>query len=145
MMAQADRDGTGSGRHSADRLRRPKPDDAAIPERPEEAGGRGPSPRATGQRGRLHIQGEARGHGTQSRSYKMTIKLDPAAMPDKTIDFQIDEGPDDAKGKTSKGIYKFDGDDKFIFCMRPIGERPDKFEMVGFEQILSELKRKKSS
>ncbi len=78
-----------------------------------------------------------------SRSYKMTIKLDPAALPDKTIDFQIDEGPDDAKGKTSKGIYKFDGDDKFIFCMRPIGERPTKFEMVGFEQILSELKRKK--
>jgi uncharacterized protein (TIGR03067 family) len=78
-----------------------------------------------------------------SRSYKMTIKLDPAALPDKTIDFQIDEGPDDAKGRTSKGIYKFDGDDKFIFCMRPMGERPTKFEMVGFEQILSELKRKK--
>ena len=26
-----------------------------------------------------------------SRSYKMTIKLDPAAVPDKSIDFQIDE------------------------------------------------------
>jgi uncharacterized protein (TIGR03067 family) len=78
-----------------------------------------------------------------SRTYKMTIKIDASAKPDKTIDFQIDEGPDDTKGKTSKGIYKFDGDDKFIFCMRPMGERPDKFEMVGFEQILSELKRKK--
>ena len=78
-----------------------------------------------------------------SRSYKMTIKLDTAAVPDKTIDFQIDEGPDDAKGRTSKGIYKFDGDDKFIFCMRPMGDRPTKFEMVGFEQILTELKRKK--
>lgn len=78
-----------------------------------------------------------------SRSYRMTVKIDADAKPEKTIDFQIDEGPDDAKGKTSKGIYKFDGEDKFIFCMRPRGERPDKYEMIGFEQILSELKRKK--
>lgn len=78
-----------------------------------------------------------------SRSYKMTLKLDASAKPEKTIDFQIDEAPDDAKGKTSKGIYKFDGDDKMIFCMRPMGERPTQYEMVGFEQILVELKRKK--
>jgi uncharacterized protein (TIGR03067 family) len=78
-----------------------------------------------------------------SRSYKMTVKLDPAAKPEKTLDFQIDEGPDDAKGKTSKAIYKFEGDDTFIFCMRPEGERPDKYEQVGFEQILSKLTRKK--
>lgn len=78
-----------------------------------------------------------------SRSYKMTIKLDPAAVPDKTIDFHIDEAPDTAKGQTSKGIYKFDGDDTLIFCFRPMGERPTKYEMEGFEQILTELKRKK--
>ena len=78
-----------------------------------------------------------------SRSYKMTVKIDPAAKPEKTLDFHIDEGPDDAKGKTSKAIYKFDGDDTFIFCMRPEGERPDKYEQIGFEQILSTLKRKK--
>jgi uncharacterized protein (TIGR03067 family) len=80
-----------------------------------------------------------------TRSYKMTIKIDPAAKPEKTIDFKIDEGPDDAKGKTSKGIYKFEDDgNTFIFCMRPEGERPSKYEQVGFEQILSKLKRKKS-
>ncbi len=45
-----------------------------------------------------------------SRTYEMTVKIDSAAKPDKTIDFEIDESPDDAKGKTSKGIYKFDGD-----------------------------------
>src|ERR1700733_1123993 len=43
-----------------------------------------------------------------TRTYKMTVILDTKAKPDKTINFQIDEGPDDAKGKTSKGIYKFD-------------------------------------
>jgi uncharacterized protein (TIGR03067 family) len=78
-----------------------------------------------------------------SRSYKMTVKIDPAAKPEKALDFKIDEGPDDAKGKTSRAIYTFDGDDTFIFCMRPEGERPDKYEQIGFEQILSTLKRKK--
>jgi uncharacterized protein (TIGR03067 family) len=77
-----------------------------------------------------------------TREYKMTVKLDEAAKPNKTIDLHIDEGPDDAKGKTSKGIYKFDGDDKFVFCFTPEAERPTKFEQVGFEQFLTELKRK---
>jgi len=78
-----------------------------------------------------------------SRSYEMTIVLDATVKPEKTIDFKIDEAPDDAKGKTSKGIYKFDGDDKFIFCFRAEGDRPTKYEMVGFEQILTELTRVK--
>jgi uncharacterized protein (TIGR03067 family) len=80
---------------------------------------------------------------TPSRTYEMTVKLDATAKPDKTIDFKIDEGPDDAKGKTSKGIYKWDGDDKFIFCFRPEGDRPDKYEQNGYEQIVTELKRAK--
>ena len=76
----------------------------------------------------------------------MTVKIDPTAKPEKTIDFQIDNGPDDAKGKTSKGIYKFeDENNTFVFCMRPEGDRPDKYEQVGFEQILTKLKRKKAS
>lgn len=79
-----------------------------------------------------------------SRAYKMTVKLDPSARPEKTIDFQIDEGPDDAKGKTSKGIYKFEEDNKtFVFCFRGEGDRPEKYEQIGYEQILSKLQRKK--
>jgi len=78
-----------------------------------------------------------------SRTYEMTITLDATVKPDKTIDFKIEEAPDDAKGKTSKGIYKFDGDDKLIFCFRPEGDRPTKYEQVGFEQILTELTRVK--
>ena len=80
-----------------------------------------------------------------SRTYQMTVTFDDTAKPNKTIDFKIDDGPDDAKGQTSKAIYKFDGDGKFIFCMRPQGERPDKFEQVGMEQFLIELKRRKST
>ncbi len=79
-----------------------------------------------------------------TRSYKMTVKLDPEAKPDKTLDFQIDEAPEDAKGKTAKAIYKFEDDDTFVFCMRSEGDRPTKYEQVGFEQILTKLKRKKS-
>jgi uncharacterized protein (TIGR03067 family) len=76
-----------------------------------------------------------------SREYEMTVTLDATAKPEKTIDFKIDEGPDDAKGKTCKGIYKFGGNDKFIFCFRPEGDRPDKYEQNGYEQILTELTR----
>ncbi|MDG3006334.1 heme-binding protein [Paludisphaera mucosa] len=79
-----------------------------------------------------------------SRSYTMEVSLDPAAKPSKTIDLKIVEGPDDAKDKTSKGIYKFENDDTFVFCFRPEGDRPDAFEQVGFEQFLTTLKRKPS-
>lgn len=78
-----------------------------------------------------------------SRTYEMTVTIDPEAKPEKTIDFKIDEAPDDAKGKTCKGIYKLEGDDKLIWCFRPEGDRPTTYEMVGFEQILGELKREK--
>jgi uncharacterized protein (TIGR03067 family) len=74
-----------------------------------------------------------------SRTYEMTVKIDSTAKPDKTIDFKIDEAPDDAKGKTSKGIYKFDGDDKIVLSFCPMGDRPSTYEQNGYEQILSTL------
>ena len=73
-----------------------------------------------------------------TRTYEMTLKLDPAARPEKTIDFRIDEAPDDAKGQTSKGIYKFVGD-KFAFCFAPMGDRPTEFKREGYEKILTTL------
>ena len=80
-----------------------------------------------------------------SRTYQITVTLDDQAKPDKTIDMHIDEAPEDAKDKTSKGIYKFDGNDKdkLRICFSPEGERPTKFETVENEQYLVELKRKK--
>jgi uncharacterized protein (TIGR03067 family) len=80
-----------------------------------------------------------------NRSYKMTIKVDSKSKPEKSIDFQIDEGPDDAKGKTSKGIYKFDGDDTLTLCFRGEGDRPKEFEQIGFEQNVTKWKRKKAA
>jgi uncharacterized protein (TIGR03067 family) len=80
-----------------------------------------------------------------TRKYTMTVTLDPKAKPDKTIDFKIDEGPDDAKGKTSLGIYKFEGDETLVISFRGEGERPKTYEQVGFEQILVKLKRKKKT
>lgn len=77
-----------------------------------------------------------------SRTYQMTVTLDEAAKPHKTLDLKIDEAPEDAKGKTVKAIYKLDGDDKLSVCFRPEGERPTKFEQVEMEQFLIELKRK---
>lgn len=77
-----------------------------------------------------------------SRTYQITLKLDPEAKPEKTIDFQIDEAPDDAKGKASRGIYKLEGE-KFVFCFAPQGDRPAKYEMEGYEKILVTLTRDK--
>ena len=77
-----------------------------------------------------------------SRTYEMVVTLDPEAKPEKSIDFKIVEGPDDAKGNTSKGIYKFDGE-KFVFCFAPQGDRPTKFEMEGYEKILTTLTKEK--
>ncbi|MFO0889684.1 MAG: TIGR03067 domain-containing protein [Isosphaeraceae bacterium] len=79
-----------------------------------------------------------------SRTYEITVKIDPDAKPEKTMDMHIDEAPEDAKGKTSKAIYKWEDDDTFVFCMRAEGDRPTKYEQIGFEQILTKLKRKKS-
>src|SRR5438477_1255010 len=51
-----------------------------------------------------------------TRSYEMTVTMNPEAKPEKSIDLKIDEGPADAKGQTSPGIYKFEGDDKMVIC-----------------------------
>jgi uncharacterized protein (TIGR03067 family) len=91
------------------------------------------------------IKGKILSIESPNRSYKMTIKLDPKAKPEKSIDFHIDEGPDDAKGKDSKGIYQLEGEDALTLCFSGEGDRPTKFEQIGFEQILTKLKRKKSA
>jgi uncharacterized protein (TIGR03067 family) len=77
-----------------------------------------------------------------SRTYDMTITLDEKAKPERVITFKIDEGPEDAKGKTTKGIYKFDNE-KLILCFRGDEEIPSGYEQIGFEQHLVELKKPK--
>lgn len=101
------------------------------------------TPASDGGKATYTFKGEKLKVVAPSRTYEITVSIDPKAKPEKTIDFKIDEAPDDAKGKTSKGIYKFDGDDKLIWSFRPEGDRPKEYEMVGVEQILSELTREK--
>jgi len=75
--------------------------------------------------------------------YTCKVKLDPAAKPNSTADFEIDDGPEDAKGKTSKAIYKLDGD-KLKFCVsHPGKDRPKDFEQVPDEAVLFEFTKQK--
>ncbi len=75
--------------------------------------------------------------------YTCKVKLDPAAKPNATGDFLIDEGPEDAKGKTSKMIYKLDGDKLTMCVSHPGKDRPKNFEQVPDESVLFELKKQK--
>jgi uncharacterized protein (TIGR03067 family) len=74
--------------------------------------------------------------------YSCKIKVDPKAKP-ATIDLAIDDGPEDAKGKTSKCIYKLDGE-KLILCVSlPGKDRPKEFEQNEGEAYVFELKKEK--
>ena len=53
--------------------------------------------------------------------YTCKVKLDASAKPHPTIDLLIDDGPEEAKGKTSKGLYKLDGE-KLTLCVSAPGE-----------------------
>ena len=104
--------------------------------------GRWSAPAGDGGKVKYTVEGKKLKVVAPSRTYEMTLTLDSEAKPDKTIDFKIVESPDDAKGNTSKGIYKFDGE-KFVFCFAPQGDRPTKFETEGYEKIVVTLTREK--
>jgi len=75
--------------------------------------------------------------------YTCKVKLDPAAKPNATADFLIDDGPEDVKGKTSKAIYKVDADKLTICVSHPGKDRPKDFEQVPDESFLFEFKKQK--
>jgi uncharacterized protein (TIGR03067 family) len=74
--------------------------------------------------------------------YKGKVKLDDKAMPHPTLDIDLTEGPEDAKGKTAKGVYKLEGDKLVISVSHPGHDRPKEFEPVPDEVYLFELKKK---
>ena len=76
------------------------------------------------------------------RDYVCEVTLDPKATPHPTIDFLVTEGADDSAGKTSRGIYKLEGD-KLTICVTVPGEgsRPAEFKAVEEESYLFDLKR----
>src|SRR5262249_4089668 len=48
--------------------------------------------------------------GDEEMIAKGKFRVDPAKKP-KTIDMKIEEGPEDATGRTTQGIYKLEGDE----------------------------------
>jgi uncharacterized protein (TIGR03067 family) len=75
--------------------------------------------------------------------YTCKVKIDKEAKPNATLDLEIEEGPEEAKGKTSKAIYKLDGE-KLTLCVSVPGkDRPKDFAQVEDEAYLFNLKKQK--
>jgi uncharacterized protein (TIGR03067 family) len=76
--------------------------------------------------------------------YTCKVKLDPAAKPYATAELEIEDGPEDAKGKVSKAIYVLEGDKLKMCVSHPGKERPKEFEQVPDEAVLFELTKQKA-
>ena len=76
--------------------------------------------------------------------YTCKAKIDKDAKPHSSIDLTVVDGPEEAKGKMSKGIYKLDGE-KLTLCVSLPGkeDRPKDFAQVDDEAYLFELKKEK--
>jgi uncharacterized protein (TIGR03067 family) len=76
--------------------------------------------------------------------YTLKGKIDKDAKPHASIDFTVVDGPEEAKGKLSKGIFKLDGE-KLTLCVSLPGkeDRPKDFAQVDDEAYLFELKKEK--
>jgi uncharacterized protein (TIGR03067 family) len=80
---------------------------------------------------------------TPTRKYDMTIKLDPAAKPHKTIDFHVKADSPNAAGAKAEGIYKIEGA-KLVICFgSEQAGRPEAFEADMQMTFLFDLSRKK--
>jgi uncharacterized protein (TIGR03067 family) len=89
------------------------------------------------------FEGEKLKATVNGNDYTCKVKIDTEAKPFATMDFEIEDGPEDAKGKTSKCIYKLEGE-KFTLCVSTPGkDRPKDFAQVEDEAYLFELKKEK--
>jgi uncharacterized protein (TIGR03067 family) len=89
------------------------------------------------------FKGEAVEVTVNGMEYSGKIKLDDQASPHHTLDLAISEGPEAAKGKTGKGVYKLDGEKLVISVSHPGHDRPKDFQPVPEEVYVFELKKQK--
>ncbi len=63
------------------------------------------------------------------REYKITIKVDSKAKPEKSMEMEVADDSPNAKGVKSPAIYKLDGDKKASICFAAPGkDRPTEFK-----------------
>jgi uncharacterized protein (TIGR03067 family) len=89
------------------------------------------------------FEGEKVKASVNGMDYTCKAKIDADAKPFATIDLLIDDGPEDAKGKTSKGIYKIDGEKLTLCVSAPGKDRPKEFAQAEDAAYLFELKKQK--
>jgi uncharacterized protein (TIGR03067 family) len=89
------------------------------------------------------FEGETLKASVNGLEYTCKVKVDPNAKP-ATLDLVIDEGPEDAKGKTSKCIYKMEGEKLTLCVSHPGKDRPKEFEQAEGESYVFELKKEKA-
>ncbi len=88
------------------------------------------------------FEGETLKASVNGMDYTCKVKADPKATPAE-LDIVIDDGPEEAKGKTSRCIYKLDGETLTLCVSLPGKDRPKEFEQEEGEHYVFELKKEK--
>ena len=89
------------------------------------------------------FDGENLKASVNGQDYTCKAKADPTAKPNPTLDLTINDGPEESKGKISKGIYKLDGEKLTLCVSLPGKDRPKEFAQVDDEAYLFVLKKQK--
>jgi uncharacterized protein (TIGR03067 family) len=99
---------------------------------------------AQGEEQRWTFEGDTLKAMVGGNMYVSKLTLDSKAEPLPIIDFKITEGPDNAVGMMSLGVYKFEGE-TLTFCISfpGVAIRPKEFKRVEGESFMVMLKRAK--
>jgi uncharacterized protein (TIGR03067 family) len=89
------------------------------------------------------FEGEKLKATVNGTDYSCKVKVDTDAKPNATLDLEIEDGPEEAKGKTSKCIYKIDGEKLTLCVSLPGKDRPKDFAQVEDEAYLFTMKKQK--